>query len=161
MPIGVLLTLLATLCIHLAVLPHRWPVVTCTEDSCGQSSTPDVTSTYPFMELGHNSCTFFSVHTFQEWVREPKPIQLAINHCELAGVLLYLPSLHRIQREKNVCQASLVLCYPRVWLMCSADLRHVHPLPSTCSYSRRSQGLLGQRPVTPRRFLRRLAYLKN
>ena len=64
MAIGVLLTLLATLCILLAVLPHCRPVVTCTEGSCGQSSTPNVTSAYPFMELGHDSCTFLSVHTF-------------------------------------------------------------------------------------------------
>ena len=148
MPIGVLLALLATLCILLAILPHRWPVITCTESSCSQGSTPNLTPTYALMELGHDSCTFFSVHTFQECVCEPKPVQLAINHGELAGVLVYLSSLRRIQREKSIRQATLVLCYPRVWLVRSADLRHVHPLPPTCSYSWRSQGLLSQRPVT-------------
>ena len=75
-PIGVLLALLATLCVLLAVLPHCWPVVTCKEGSYGQSSTPDVASANPFMELGHDSCTFLSVHTFQEWVCEPKPCLL-------------------------------------------------------------------------------------
>ena len=92
---------------------------------------------------------------------KPKPVQLVIDHGELAGVLLYLPSVRRIQREKAIRQAALVLRYPCVWLMRSADLRHVHPFPPTCSYSRRSQGLLGQGPVLPRRFLRRLAYMQD
>ena len=92
---------------------------------------------------------------------KPKPEQLAVDQGELPRVLLYLPSLRRIQRENAICQAALVLRYPRVWPMRSVDLCYVPPFPWARSYPRRSQGLLGQGPMTPRRFLRRLTYLKN
>ena len=65
----------------------------------GESLRPELD---PRRGFCHNSCTFLAMYTFQEWVSEPKPVQLAINHCELARILLYLPSLRRIQREKAI-----------------------------------------------------------
>ena len=69
-PIGVLPALFAALSILLAIFSHRWPIVACTESPRGQSSTPDVASTYTFMELCHNSRALLAVYTFQEWVSE-------------------------------------------------------------------------------------------
>ena len=88
-PIGVLLALFATLGILLAVFSHRWPVVTCTQSPCGQSSTSDVASAYSFVELCHDSRALLAMYTFQERVSEPKPVQIAINQGVLARILLY------------------------------------------------------------------------
>jgi len=93
MPIGVLLALLATLGISLAIFPHCGPVISCADSPCCQSSTPDVASTNPFVELGHNSRTLLSVYTYKKRVCKSEPVKLAIDEGKLVGALLYLSGL--------------------------------------------------------------------
>ena len=108
MPIGVVLELLATLGIFLAIFLHCGSVITCTEGSCCQSSTPDVTPTDPLVELSHDSHALLSVYTYQKRVRKPKPVQLAIDEGEPAGVLLYLFGLCRVHWEHAIRHVALV-----------------------------------------------------
>ena len=60
---------------------------------------------------------------------EPEPVQLAIDEGEPIGVLLYLSGLRRVHWEHAIRHVALVRRYPCIWLMDSADLRHLRLPP--------------------------------
>ena len=63
MPINMLLTLFASLCIPHAVLPHSWSIVPSSNDLQGESSPFDVASTNVFMELFQDTGALIPTHT--------------------------------------------------------------------------------------------------
>ena len=63
MLISMLLTLLASLFIPYAVLPHSWPIVPGSNDLQEESSPSDVASTKAFMELCHDTGTLILTYT--------------------------------------------------------------------------------------------------
>jgi len=78
MPVGVLLALIASLCIARAVLPHGRPVVPRLDDFWRKSSVVDVTPTYTFMELCHDTRALLVAHTRQDRVSVAMFKQLSI-----------------------------------------------------------------------------------
>ena len=79
MPIGVLLALFTALGILLAIFSHGWPIVACTESPRGQSSTPNVASTYTLVELCHDPRALLAVYAFRKGVR-PGSFSKSLNH---------------------------------------------------------------------------------
>ena len=97
MPIGMLVALLTTLGISLAIFPHRGPIITCTEGSCCQWSTPDVTPVDPLVKLSLDSHALLPVYTYQKRVRKTKPVQLAIDRVNLLEFFfIFLASVESI-----------------------------------------------------------------
>jgi len=79
MPISMLMTLLASLRIPHAVLPHCWPIVSSSDDLQRESSHFDVASTNAFIELCHDTSTLVPTYAGEDRMSIAMAEQLSIN----------------------------------------------------------------------------------
>jgi len=99
MPISMSLALLASLCIPRAIFPYGWPVVPRTNGFWRESSTTDVISTYPFVELCHDARALFTTYANQDRVCIPMSEQIPIHKSIPARILLDYSGLCGLQRK--------------------------------------------------------------
>ena len=79
MPVNMLLTLLAPLCIPHVVFLHSWPVISCANSLRRESLATDVTPAYPFVKFCHNARALLTMYTYQGRVNIPVSEQISID----------------------------------------------------------------------------------
>ena len=67
MPIRMLLTLLASLCILQTILLNSQPIIPSSDDLQRESPSSDVTPANAFMELPHDAGTLMPTYTSEDW----------------------------------------------------------------------------------------------
>jgi len=79
MPVSMLLTLLASMCILHAVFPHSRPIVPCADNLKGERSPSNVASTNAIIELCHDTGTLISTYIGEDGMSVAMTKQLSIN----------------------------------------------------------------------------------
>jgi len=111
MPVSMRLTLLASLCIPHAVLPHSRPIVPCANDLQGERSPSNMASTNAFMEICHDTDTLISTYTGEDGMSVAMTEQLSINQGISFCVSLDRLRFYRFCQKHPISKVTLVWCH--------------------------------------------------
>ena len=112
MPINMLLTLIATLCVLHAIFPHGRPIIPRPNSIQGESSSLNMTPTDAFMELCHDAHTLIPTHECEDSVCVAMSKQLLICHGIPPWVLLSHLGLHGLCWEHSISKVTPIWCHP-------------------------------------------------
>ena len=112
MPTSMLLTLLASLFIPHAVLPHSWPIIPSSNGLKGESSPCNMASTNAFMELCYDTGTLIPTDTGEDRMSVAMTEQLSIDQGIPSLVPLDRFGLYGLYREHTINKVALIWHHP-------------------------------------------------